>query len=85
MKYTTLVTYWCHVRWLRFLPDKLAVDGGQVASLLSVHSRGSLCDIHGLLHFPLVPVGFLGQDFGGIYGHLVSCCPTMIFHTVILY
>ena len=30
---------------------------------------GTLCLIYSLLHFPLVPVGFLGQYFGVIHGH----------------
>ena len=32
-----------------------------MVSLISVHGRGSLSDVYGLLHFSLVPVGFTGQ------------------------
>ena len=39
------------------------VNGRQVVSLISVHGRGSLSDVYGLLHFSLVPVGFTGQYF----------------------
>ena len=50
-----LVTYWCHMRQLRFWRDNLAVDGRQMASLVAVHSRGSLFDVYGLLHCLLAP------------------------------
>ena len=54
----TLFTYWCHVCCLRFRRDNLIVDGRQMVSLISVHGRGSLSDVYGLLHFSLVSVGF---------------------------
>ena len=47
----------------------MAVDGRQVVSLVSVHGRGSMFDVYGLLHFPLVPVGFTGQYFSVRRGH----------------
>jgi len=65
----TLFTYWCHVCCLRFRRDNLIVDGRQVVSLISVHGRGSLSDVYGLLHFSLVPVGFTSQYFGVLYRH----------------
>ena len=34
-----------------------------MVSLISVHGRGSLSDVYGLLHLSLVPVGFTGQYF----------------------
>ena len=58
-----LITYWCHVCCLRFWRDDLIVDDRQMVSLISVHGRGSLSDVYGLLHFSLVPVGFTGQYF----------------------
>ena len=58
-----LFTYWCPVCCLRFRRDNLVVDGRQMVSLISVHGRGSLSDVYGLLHFSLVPVGFTGQYF----------------------
>ena len=36
----------------------MIVDGRQMVFLNSVHGRGSLFDLYGLLHFSLVPVGF---------------------------
>ena len=65
----TLFTYWCHVCCLRFWRDDLIVDGRQMVSLISVHGRGSLSDVYGLLHFSLVPVGFTGQYFSVLHGH----------------
>ena len=62
-KLRTLFTYWCHVCCLRFRRDNLVVDGRQMVSLISVHGRGSLSDVYGLLHFSLVPVGYTGQYF----------------------
>ena len=49
----TLFTYWCHMCCLRFRQDNLIVDGRQMVSLFSVHGRGSLSDVYGLLHFSL--------------------------------
>ena len=63
-----LITYWCHVCCLRLRRDDLIVDGRQMVSLISVHGRGSLSDVYGLLHFSLVPVGFTGQYFGVLHG-----------------
>ena len=59
----TLFTYWCHICYLRFRQVNLVVVGRQMVSLVSVHRRGSLFDVYGLLHFSLVPVGFMGQHF----------------------
>ena len=39
-----------------------------MVSLISVHDRGSLSDVYGLLHFSLMPVGFTSQYI---------CAPTM--------
>ena len=54
---------------LRFRRDNLVVDGRQMVSLVSVHGRGTLFGVHGLLHFSLVTVGFTGQYFCVIHGH----------------
>ena len=40
----------------------MIADGRQMVSLISVHGRGSLSDVYGLLHFSLVPVGFTGVN-----------------------
>ena len=52
-----------------FRRDNLIVDGRQIVSVASVHGRGSLSDVYGLLHFSLVPVGFTGQYFCVLHGH----------------
>ena len=49
--------------------------------LVSVHSKGSLFAIYGLLHFPLVSVRYPGQYFGVIHVHNVSCGPAMISYS----
>ena len=49
----------------------MIVDGRQVAFLISVHGRGSLSDVYGLLHLSLVSVGFTGQYFCVLRGHQV--------------
>ena len=77
----TVFTYWCHVCCLRFRRDNLIVDGRQMVFLISVHGRGSLSDVYGLLHFSLVPVGFTGQYFCVLHGHWVSCGPAMISYS----
>ena len=64
-----LITYWCHVCCLRFRRDDLIVDGRQMVSLISVHGRGSLSDVYGLINLSLVPVGFTGQYFSVLRGH----------------
>ena len=66
-----LFTYWCHMCCLRFRRD----------NLISVHGRGSLSDVYGLLHFSLVPVGFTGQYFCVLQGNGVSCGPAMISYS----
>ena len=76
-----LITYWCHVCCLRFRRDDLIVDGRQMVSLISVHGRGSLSDVYGLLHFSLVPVGFTGQYFCVLQWHWVSCGPAMVSYS----
>ena len=50
----------------------MIIDGRQVASLISVHDRGSLSDVYGLIHLSLVPVGFTGQYFCERYFHYRS-------------
>ena len=35
-------------------------------------------DVNGLLHFYLMPVYFLGEDFGVTHGHRMSCDPTIV-------
>ena len=57
------------LKCLRFRRDDLIADGRQMVSLISVHGRGSLSDVYGLLHFSLVPVGFTGQYFSVLRGH----------------
>ena len=52
-----------------------------MVSLISVHGRGSLSDVYGLLHFSLVSVGFTGQYFCVLHGHGVSCGPEMISYS----
>ena len=47
----------------------MVVYSRQMVSLVSVHARGSLFDVYGLLHFSLVPVGFMGQYFSAFNGH----------------
>ena len=47
--------------WVRW--DNLVVDGGHVVSKRSVHGRGSLFNMYGLLHFTLVSVLCTNQDF----------------------
>ena len=59
----TWFTYW------RFRRDNLIVDGRQMVSLISVHGRGSLSDVYGLLHFSLVPGGFTGEYFCVLQGN----------------
>ena len=49
--------------------DNLIVDGRQVVSLISVHGRSSLSDVYGLIHFSLVPVGFMGPYFSVLHRH----------------
>ena len=79
-----LFRYWCHVCCIRFRRVNLIVDGRQMVSLVSVHGRGSLFDVYilySLLHFSLVPVEFMGQYFGVLCGHWVSCDPTIISYS----
>ena len=65
----TGVTY-----WPRFRLDNLVVDGGHMVSL--VFMVGALYLIlYGLLHLPLVPVGFSGQYFGVIHRHCHTVYP----------
>ena len=80
-KLWVLVTCWCHLWWLRVRWDDLAVDDRQMVSLVSVHDRSSLSDVNGLIHIPLVPICFLGQYFGVIHGHWVSCGPAMVSYS----
>ena len=47
----------------------MIVDGRQMVSLISIHGKGSLSDVYGLLHFSLVPVGFTGQYFSVLRGY----------------
>ena len=58
MKRTTLrpnsCEFWSHTHGSGFV--NLTVDGGQVVSMVSVHSRGSLFYVTGLHHFPVVSV-----------------------------
>ena len=66
----TLFTYWCHVCCLRFRRDNLVVDGRQMVSLISVHGRGSLSDVYGLLHHNI----FIFTKFGNVFKNFGLSC-----------
>ena len=53
----------------------------EMVSLISVHGRGSLSNVYGLLQFFFLPVGFTGQYFSVLHGHWVSCAPAMISYS----
>ena len=74
-EYDVLTRWPCSRTGVRFWQDNLVVDGRQMVSLISVHGRGSLFEVYGLLHFSHVPVGFTDQCFSVLRGHWVSMSP----------
>ena len=76
-----LDTHLCHVSWLRFRWDNLAVDDVHVVSQVCVHDRGFL---HLKCKWPpslSLSASLIPESFGVIHGHWVSCGPTTVSYS----